>query len=59
VLREEVERAVRARILASSSDTEQALSVVHRLIDNAETISIRAWRRADLRDDSATLHPAE
>jgi len=52
VLREEVERAVRARILANSSDTEQALAVVQRLIDNAETISIRAWRRADLRDDS-------
>ena len=54
VLREEVERAVRARIPASSSDTEQALSVVQRLIDNAETLSIRAWRRTDLRDDPAT-----
>ena len=55
VMREEVERAVRARILASSSDTDQALSVVQRLIDNAESISIRAWRRADLRDDKGSL----
>jgi signal transduction histidine kinase len=59
VLREEVERAVRARILASSADTDQALSVVQRLIDNAETISLRAWRRADQRDDMASLFSQE
>lgn len=59
VMREEVERAVRARIPASSSDTEQALTVVKRLIENAETISLRSWRRADLRDDAAALVNAE
>ena len=59
LLREEVERALQGRIPASSSDTEQALTVVQRLIDNAETISLRAWRRDDLRDETGPLAVTE
>ncbi|HEX4681253.1 MAG TPA: ATP-binding protein [Gemmatimonadaceae bacterium] len=51
VLREEVERVIRGRIAASSADTEQALVVVQRLIERAETISLRSWREASRRSD--------
>jgi signal transduction histidine kinase len=45
ILREEVERAVRVMGRASA-DGDAALTVLLRLIDRAEAISIAAWRRA-------------
>ena len=50
-LREEVERAVRARSGAgrgdaAAHDLDAAVRVVLGLIDRAEALSVRAWRRA-------------
>jgi PAS domain S-box-containing protein len=46
VFREEVERAVRARLKAGSGDVDEAVRVLLRLIDRGEGIAVRAWRRA-------------
>ena len=46
VLREEVERAVRGLLGGASVDGDAALTVLLRLIDRAEGISVAAWRRA-------------
>ena len=46
ILREEIERAVRERKGRASPDGDAALTVLLRLIDRAEAISIAAWRRA-------------
>jgi hypothetical protein len=46
VFREEVERAVRARLKAGSGDVDQAVRVLLRLIDRGEEVAVGAWRRA-------------
>ena len=46
ILREEVERAVLARTGRASAEGDAALTVLLRLIDRAEAISVAAWRRA-------------
>jgi hypothetical protein len=46
ILREEVERATRGRTGGASADGDAALTVLLRLIDRAEAISVAAWRRA-------------
>jgi hypothetical protein len=46
VFREEVERAVRARLKAGSGDVDEAVRVLLRLLDRGEGIAVRAWRRA-------------
>jgi hypothetical protein len=49
LLREEMERAVRARLRsrASSASVEEAVHLLLRLVSNAETVSLNAWRHAD------------
>ena len=46
ILREEVERAVLGRTGRASAEADVALTVLLRLIDRAEAISVAAWRRA-------------
>jgi len=46
ILREEVERAVLGRTGRASAEGDAALTVLLRLIDRAEAISVAAWRRA-------------
>jgi PAS domain S-box-containing protein len=46
VFREEVERAVRARLKAGSGDVDEAVRVLLQLIDRGQGIAVRAWRRA-------------
>jgi hypothetical protein len=46
ILREEVERAVRGRLRPGSADVDAAVRVLMGLVDRAEAISVRAWRRA-------------
>ena len=46
ILREEVERAVLERMGGASAEADAALTVLLRLIDRAEAISVAAWRRA-------------
>ena len=46
ILREEVERTVRRLLVGPSPDGNAALTVLLRLIDRAEGISVAAWRRA-------------
>ncbi|HEX5073227.1 MAG TPA: ATP-binding protein [Gemmatimonadaceae bacterium] len=46
ILREEVARAVLGRTGRASAEGDAALTVLLRLIDRAEAISVAAWRRA-------------
>jgi hypothetical protein len=51
LLREEIERAVRSRIRAragtdATATVEDAVQMLLRLVDGAELVSTRAWRRA-------------
>jgi PAS domain S-box-containing protein len=46
VFREEVERAVRARLKPGSRDVDEAMRVLLGLMERGEAISVRAWRRA-------------
>ena len=46
LFREEVQRAVRARLKPGSSDVDEAVRVLLGLIDRGEEIAVRAWRRA-------------
>jgi hypothetical protein len=46
ILREEVERAVLGRTGRASAEGDAALTVLLRLIDRTEAISVAAWRRA-------------
>jgi signal transduction histidine kinase/DNA-binding response OmpR family regulator len=46
IFREEIERAVRARAQRAEGDAEAAVQALLRLLDQAESHSLRAWRRA-------------
>jgi len=49
LLREEIERAVRARLRgrASAAGVEEGVQLLLQLVDNAEGVSVGAWRHAD------------
>jgi signal transduction histidine kinase len=57
LLREEIERAVRARLRgrASAAGTEEGIRLVLQLVQHAEGVSVNAWRRAD--DESSEPAP--
>jgi PAS domain S-box-containing protein len=46
ILREQLERALRARLRPDGAEAEQALGVLLSLVDRAAAASVRAWRRA-------------
>lgn len=46
MFREEVERAVRARLKAGSGDVDEAVRGLLRLVDRGQGIAVPAWRRA-------------
>jgi signal transduction histidine kinase len=46
ILREEVERAVRKRLRPGSTEVDAAVRVLIGLVDRAEAMGVRAWRRA-------------
>jgi signal transduction histidine kinase len=50
VLKEEAERVIRGRVVASPGETDEALAVVTRLIHRAHDISLRSWREAAKRN---------
>jgi hypothetical protein len=56
LLREEIERAVRARLRGRVGDTgmEEGIQLLLRLVHDAEGVSANAWRHAD----DATSEPA-
>jgi hypothetical protein len=49
LLREEIERAVRTRLRgrASAAGVEEGVQLLLQLVQNAESVSTSAWRRAD------------
>ena len=46
MFREEVERAVRARLKAGNGSVYEGVHVLLGLIDRGQGIAVRAWRRA-------------
>ena len=52
IMRDEIQRAVRARLRSSGTDVADALGVLTRLIDKSGEISLAAWRQAAQRVQS-------
>ena len=46
IFRDEVERAVRGRLRPGDADVDDAMRVMLRIFDRAESVSVQAWRRA-------------
>ena len=60
LLREEIERAMRARLRgrASAAGVEEGIQLLLQLVHNAEAVSARAWRHADAEPGESDSAPA-